>query len=178
MHPPSLAQLWHELGIPADYCAARGLVLHPEARAADLVTLPQTVDGRPVRLLPPAAAAWHRLHAAAAHDGITLLPLSGFRSIARQAELIRAKLAAGEPLAAILRVIAAPGCSEHHTGRALDLGSPDDLALDEEFARTHAFHWLTTHAAAQGFVLSYPPGNSAGITYEPWHWCWHPSAAP
>lgn len=166
--------MWRELGIPADYLSARALPLHDEADESALVTIAHNDEGRPVRLIPPAADAWRQLHHAAACDGVTLLPLSGFRSVARQAELIRAKLAAGQPLALILRLVAAPGCSEHHTGRALDVGSPEDTALDEEFARTAAFRWLARHAATHGFVLSYSPGNPHGIGYEPWHWCWHP----
>lgn len=176
-HPPaSLAVLWRELGLPADYLATRALPLHAEADEVALVTIAHTAEGRPIRLTPPAATAWHRLHAAAARDALTLIPLSGFRRVTRQATLIRAKLIAGETLDAILRVVAAPGCSEHHSGRALDLGSPEDTALDEDFACAAAFRWLATHAPAHGFNLSYPPGNPHGIAYEPWHWCWHPRA--
>jgi len=102
-----------------------------------------------------------------------LLPLSGFRSVARQEEIIREKLSAGQPLADILRLVAAPGYSEHHTGRALDLGAPDEPPLEEGFAETAAFTWLVAHAGDYGFRLSYPRGNPHGIAYEPWHWCWH-----
>lgn len=173
-----LLALWRELGIPADYLAAHALPLHTEAAEATLVSIGNNDEGRPIRLIPPVARAWRHLHAAAAADGITLLPLSGFRSVARQAELIRAKLAAGQPIADILRLVAAPGCSEHHTGRALDVGSPEDTTLDEAFALTPAFRWLTRHAAAHGFALSYPRDNPHGIAYEPWHWCWHPAPRP
>ena len=116
------------------------------------------------------------MEAAAAADGVTLLPLSAFRSIARQSTIIRRKLARGQDIATILRVSAVPGCSEHHTGRALDLGTPGHLALEESFARTPAFHWLVKNARRFGFRLSYPRHNSHGINYEPWHWCWRPAA--
>jgi D-alanyl-D-alanine carboxypeptidase len=108
-------------------------------------------------------------HAAARSD-IELVPISGFRSIARQTEIFREKLAAGKRLEEILRYVAAPGFSEHHTGRALDIGSPDHIELDEDFARTGAFRWLASNAASFGFVMSYPRGNPHGIGYEPWHW--------
>lgn len=133
---------------------------------------PAADDGKPVRLTPRAAAAWHRMRAAAAADGVSLLPLSGYRSVARQTRIIRRKLAAGEDIAGILRLVAAPGCSEHHTGRAIDIGSPDNQKLDEDFARTAEFRWLKRHAARFGFHLSYPRNNPHGIGYEPWHWCW------
>jgi len=112
---------------------------------------------------------------AAARDGVRLLPLSGHRSVARQAFIIRRKLAAGEKLAAILRFVAAPGCSEHHTGQALDIGSPSSPALDSRFARSEEYRWLLRHAPRFGFRLSYPRRRQIGIGYEPWHWCWHKS---
>ena len=113
------------------------------------------------------------MHAAAAADGITLIPLSGFRSIARQYRIIRRNLAKGRPLPDILRFIAAPGFSEHHTGRAIDIGDPTDVSIEDSFDRTAAFRWLRRRAGKFGFVMSYPRRNPHGIGYEPWHWCWH-----
>jgi D-alanyl-D-alanine carboxypeptidase len=109
---------------------------------------------------------------AAARDDLELVPISGFRSIDRQTELFRAKLAAGQTVDEILRYVAAPGFSEHHTGRALDIGSLEHPELDEEFAGTTAFAWLEGHARDFGFSMSYPRRNRHGITFEPWHWCW------
>lgn len=131
-------------------------------------------DGRILRLTPAAARAWRSMQAAAARDGVTLLPLSAYRSVTRQAGIIRRKLAAGESIERILRTVAVPGCSEHHTGRALDLGSPQAMRLDAKFGRTREFRWLRRHAGKYGFILSYPRNNPQGIIYEPWHWCWHP----
>lgn len=161
--------------MPSDYAAQRHLPLHVEADPATLVSIGRNDAGRDIALLPAAAAAWHALHAAAARDAVTLIPLSGFRSVARQVELIRAKLAAGQSIADILRVVAAPGHSEHHTGRALDIGAPESTTLDESFAATSAFQWLSAHAPTFGWHLSYPAGNPHGIAYEPWHWCWNSS---
>jgi D-alanyl-D-alanine carboxypeptidase len=133
---------------------------------------PAANDGKPVLLTVAAARAWHRLIAAAAQDGMRLLPISGYRSVARQTRLIRRKLAAGRGMADILRYIAAPGCSEHHTGRAIDIGSPENCALDEAFAQTAEYRWLRRNGAKFGFHLSYPRQNPHGIGYEPWHWFW------
>jgi D-alanyl-D-alanine carboxypeptidase len=140
--------------------------------AKKLVSIGRNSTGRPIKLTPRAAGAWRRLQAAAADAGIALEPLSGFRSVVRQTKNIRRKLAAGEHIEDILRFVAAPGCSEHHTGRALDLGTPEDPEPEERFARTAAFRWLAKNAARFGFCLSYPRGNPHGIGYEPWHWCW------
>lgn len=166
-----IAALHRDLGLPPDYAAEHRLALQPEADAARLVCIATLPDGRPVRLHASAASAWQRLRAAAACDQVALLPLSGFRSVARQAEILRAHLRAGRPLAELLRFVAAPGYSEHHSGRALDLGAPGAPALDIRFARTDAFAWLMQHAEAFDFRLSYPPENPHGIAYEPWHWC-------
>ena len=165
-----LRKIWAALGIPADYAVVRHLPLQREPRK--LVRIGRNPDGRVLRLTPRASAAWRRMQAAAAGDGITLLPISGFRSIARQTDIIRQKLAAGQGLGKTLRLVAAPGCSEHHTGRALDLASVADPELEERFALTPEFRWLKKHAGRFGFHLSYPPRNHHGIAYEPWHWCW------
>ena len=170
---PTLAALHRSLGIPADYGRRRKLRAFREARR--LVSIgPAADDGRRQYLAPAAAAAWRRMQAAAAADGRALLALSGFRSVARQTRLIRRKLAAGQSLDAILAFVAAPGFSEHHTGRALDIGAPGALGVDEAFGRTPEYRWLRNHAWRFGFRLSFPRGNPHGIRHEPWHWCWHP----
>jgi D-alanyl-D-alanine carboxypeptidase len=164
--------LWQRLGIPADYAVRRALPVQREA--GPLTRIGLNSAGRPIQLMPQAAAAWRRMHASATQSGITLVPLSGFRSVARQTKIIRDKLAAGAAIDDILRFVAAPGCSEHHTGRALDIGRQVDADLDGHFARTPEFRWLKLHAVRFGFHLSYPRGNCHGIGYEPWHWCWRP----
>lgn len=168
---PSLRELWARLGIPADYARMRHMPVQREARS--LVSIgPAADDGQRLKLAPRAAFAWRRMRDAAAADGVRLLPLSGYRSVARQTRLIRRKLATGQSLESILRYVAAPGCSEHHTGRALDIGAPGELELSDAFARTAEYRWLKRHAARFGFHLSYPRRNRHGIGYEPWHWCW------
>lgn len=123
-----------------------------------------------VQLAPEAAEAWNTMHAAAEADGAPLLLLSGFRSISRQEEIVRGKLAAGQTWDEILAVSAYPGFSEHHTGRAIDVGAAGCPPLTEAFEQTRQFEWLCTHGRPFGFALSYPRGNCYGIAYEPWHW--------
>lgn len=164
-------KLWTKLGIPADYAARAARRIQPRAKRLVFIGRARD-DGRMLRLAPAAARAWRKMRAAAAADGATLLPLSAFRSVSRQTTIIRRKLAAGQSINAILRVSAVPGCSEHHTGRALDFGTPDHLKLEATFGRTKEFRWLQRHAPEFGFHLSYPRNNRQGIAYEPWHWCW------
>jgi D-alanyl-D-alanine carboxypeptidase len=168
-----IAKIWARFGIPADYARTRGLPLQREAQRLVLVGRAPD-DGKAVRLTPAAARAWRRMRAAAAADGVTLWPLSGFRSVARQTRIIRTNLAAGRPLDDLLRFVAAPGCSEHHTGRAIDIGSPDEgKHFEAAFEKTKEYRWLKRRAGEFGFRLSYPRNNPHGIGYEPWHWCWH-----
>jgi len=167
-----IAAIHAELGIPADYAASRGLPRVAEAGERVRVTGPHA-RGEP-QLAPAAAAAWSRLAAAAERDGVRLLLLSGFRSYAYQAELIRRKLDRGQSFAEILAVVAAPGFSEHHSGHAVDIGTPGCEPLSEEFEDTSAFRWLERRADTHGFRLSYPRGNGLGIIYEPWHWALTP----
>ncbi len=165
-----LRELHSELGIPESY--ADRLPRHAEAR--ELVDAGVNLIGRQVQLGPEAHAAWLEMSRAALADGITLLLISGFRSYEYQARLIRKKLNAGQAIGDILEVNAAPGYSEHHTGRAVDIASPGSRPLTEEFEASPAFAWLTANAGRFGFSLSYPRDNPYGLIYEPWHWAWHP----
>lgn len=141
--------------------------------AADLVPVGLDHYGREAFLTPKAAEAWVAMSRAAAGAGLNLLLISAFRSVARQAEIVRRKRKRGLSWDEILRVSAYPGFSEHHTGCAVDLGAPGCAELTEAFEMTPEFSWLCAHAGEFGFKLSYPRENPDGIAYEPWHWMWH-----
>ena len=157
------------LGISSELIAARGLRECEEATRLELAEV--GVDGRDHLLVQSAADAWRSLKAAALVDGISLLIVSAFRSIDRQAEIVRRKLETGVSIEEVLTVCAPPGYSEHHTGRAVDLSTPGCRALEVEFDQTTAYVWLTKRAIEFGYHLSYPFGNQLGYQYEPWHWC-------
>lgn len=163
-----VAAVHRELGVPEDYARRTGLALVREPE-----TLVEVSPGRTERrhwLEPWAAARWASMEAAAEGDGILLVLVSAWRSVDYQRGLIERKLARGEAIEDILAVNAAPGYSEHHGGRAVDLGVPGVPPLTEAFERTEAFAWLTRNAERFGFALSYPRENAHGIVYEPWHW--------
>ena len=168
-----LSALHVELGINAEALAGRQLPVFADARRLTPVGL--GTDGRDKLLSPAAAMAWQTMRKAAVADGIALQLISAFRSIEFQAALIRAKLGKGQSIDEVLKVNAPPGHSEHHTGRAVDIGESGCAALDDAFEKTAAFAWLQQHAAHFGFTMSYPQGNAQGFLYEPWHWCWSPS---
>ncbi|GAA0704316.1 M15 family metallopeptidase [Dokdonella soli] len=159
------------LGVPADYARSRNVRAVREPR--ELAYIGRDVHDRAQWLTPRAARAFARMHTAAIASGIELQLVSAFRSAEYQLGILKRKLERGQSIVEILRVSAAPGYSEHHSGRALDLTAPGYAALEEEFEHSPAFAWLREHARRFGFALSYPRGNPHGIAYEPWHWCWH-----
>jgi len=161
------------LGISRELIAARGLRECEEAATLELAEV--GADGRNHLLVPSAAEAWRNLKAAVHVDGVDLFIVSAFRSIDRQAGIVRRKLENGEAVEDILTVCAPPGFSEHHTGRAIDLSISGSRALEVEFDQTAAYAWLTARAAEFGYYLSYPMGNPLGYQYEPWHWCFRES---
>ena len=150
---------------------ARHTGLAPVAEPALLAFAGRDRYRRPLWLLPDAARAWAQLQAGARREGVVLEAISGYRSHDYQLGIFERKLVRGQSLDDILTVNAAPGYSEHHGGRALDIGTPGEPPAEASFADTAAHAWLQAHAGAHGFVLSYPEGNPHGIVHEPWHWC-------
>ncbi|HET7930282.1 MAG TPA: M15 family metallopeptidase [Rhodanobacteraceae bacterium] len=172
----ALLERAYALGVPRDYGRKRQLRLQREP--AQLVCIGDDIHGRTQWLQPRAARALLALRAAADGDGVHLQIVSAFRSLEYQLGIIERKRASGQTIGQILTVSAAPGYSEHHSGRCVDLTTPGYAALEAEFERSPAFDWLTRNANRHGFTLSYPRGNRHGIAYEPWHWCWHAERAP
>jgi len=157
------------LGIEAvAYAARTGLEVVAEPAALALAGFDRY--RRPLWLLADAARAWQRMREAAAHGGIVLEAISGYRSHDYQLGIFERKRARGLQVDGILAVNAAPGFSEHHSGCALDIGAPGEPPAEESFERSDAFAWLGEHADEHGFAMSYPRGNPHGIVYEPWHW--------
>ena len=113
------------------------------------------------------------------NDGICLELDSARRSVAAQQNIMdRFTEKYGADYAA--RTAAAPGCSEHHTGLALDLyfrrkgddGKFTDVYYNEDLVQYPEL-WEMIHAqlADYGFILRYPEGKEqiTGYGYEPWH---------
>ena len=116
----------------------------------------------------------------ARQQGVELLICSAYRDIAYQTGLYQKKvaeyLAAGESQqsaeAKAGTVVALPGTSEHNTGLAVDIVTPEYQMLDDGYAETDAGQWLAAHAPEFGFILRYPNGKGdyTGIIFEPWHY--------
>lgn len=172
---PAARAACRALGVDWQAQLARGLTPVDEPRR--LLSPGLDHYGRRLWLEPAACRAWWQLKCAAQREGVALAAISGFRAVAWQQRLLARKLARGQTLAQILAVSAAPGFSEHHSGTALDLATPDDPHLEERFEKSDAFRWLDRRAAAFGFHLTLPRGNPYGYVYEPWHWRFRPPAA-
>jgi zinc D-Ala-D-Ala carboxypeptidase len=165
-----LTAIYDDLGISTEMLNGYKLPFQEEATLSNLEITALDHVGRPLILEKIAAAAWKAMVEASKKDGITLMPVSGFRSYRYQAEVIKNKLLNGIPLDTILQENALPGFSEHHTGRAVDLANLDGK-LDFSFEESAAFRWLQLNGGKFGFQLSYSKSNAMGISYEPWHWC-------
>jgi len=165
-----IADLLTSLGIERDYARSHRIPLQEEAKV--LSTTGPDVYGREQFMLPPAADAWLNMKEQARGDGVELQAVSAFRSISYQEGIVRRKLDKGQSLTDILKVSAAPGFSEHHTGRAMDITTQDYPVLEEEFEKSAAFEWLQVNAGKFNFHLSFPHNNRHGVAYEPWHWAW------
>jgi len=163
-----IAQHLQELGISPSYGDERGLPLCEEPPEVVLIGL--DIFGRARHLEPAAARQWSAMRDAAKAAGVELLLVSAFRSVDYQRAIFDRKLSQGTAVDEILRVNAAPGYSEHHSGRAVDIATRGCPPLTEAFETTEAFAWLTRNAGTFGFEMSFPRGNPNGIAYEPWHW--------
>jgi len=170
----SIEKLHRRLNIPESYAKDYALPLHIEEQ--DLVKIGFDIYNRPQFMFSRVVSQWVEMRESARQDKIDLRIVSAFRSPEYQASIVRRKLDKGLKLEEILRVSAAPGYSEHHTGCALDLTTTGVEALSENFDQTKAFTWLQHNGEQYGFKLSYPRNLKSKIAYEPWHWACLPTA--
>ena len=157
-----------KLGIPHDYEEHYGVPLQYEA--SHLVDAGYDMFGRSQQMDPVTFKHWLEMRNAALDQNVQLLLVSAFRGVDYQATIIERKLKQGLSIENVLASSAAPGYSEHHSGRALDLTVIDCPPLVEAFEETRAFVWLCDNADRFGFFMSYPRDGQNKIIYEPWHW--------
>ena len=165
-----IAEIHKDLGIPTTYAEERNLKLQNEC--INLSSAGLDIFSREVSMEETTQSSWLAMQLAAEKDGIELQLVSAYRSVEYQKQLFIRKLSAGQSIDEILKVNAAPGYSEHHSGKALDLTCPESECLEESFELSPAFAWLQRHAADYAFKMSFPRNNVNGFLYEPWHWCY------
>ena len=130
------------------------------------------------------AEQYQKMTSDAEKDGIHLFLRSGYRPVSLQktyyesniSNYMKQGMTREEAEAKTREYYTEPGHSEHHSGLALDILTEEYqrevYTLDERFAKTDGYAWLTEHCTEYGFVLRYPE-NKTGITqinYEPWHY--------
>jgi LAS superfamily LD-carboxypeptidase LdcB len=154
---------------------------------------------------PEVAAAFLALRAAAARDGIDMLPIASWRPFEAQARNWNRKLTgaatlydcAGRPrdygalaapdvVRAILNWTGLPGATRRHWGTDIDVfdraaqppGYRTRLLPDEaapDGVYAHLHAWLDVHAARFGFFRPYRTRRH-GMCPAPWHLSYAPSA--
>ena len=152
---------------------------------ADLVTLNDVCDSGLVKIkykgtmaVKAAADALIKMLEAAKGDGVVKWQISAaYRSYETQVNTLNAKInsylkrnsgwSRSRARKAALRTVAEPGCSEHHTGLAIDINVPGASS----FLGTKQCKWLHEHCWEYGFIVRYQKGKEdiTGFEAEAWH---------
>jgi D-alanyl-D-alanine carboxypeptidase len=142
----------------------------PAAFVPKVVSVPVPHTNSP-QLRVDASRAVAAMFAGASRVGLQLASNSAYRSYKLQHLVYVQHLASlGREKADLLT--AHPGCSEHQTGLAIDIGPlSGHCALATCMADTSEGEWLAAHAWQFGFLLRYPADkvHVTGYQYEPWH---------
>ena len=131
-------------------------------------------DDEAFRVEKQTAEHFRGLQKASAQAGIEILLSSAYRSVRRQQEIRDEFLAEyGEDY--VRRYVAVPGCSEHHTGLALDFVAKIDgkwlIENSEIIERARELQPVYDLLPGYGFILRYLRGKEeiTGYPAEPWH---------
>lgn len=153
---------WYLLLVNFDYCLPKGY-------SFEKTTLGGTsLDAR-------VAPHFKQMQAAAASEGLKIVPLSGYRSLEAQERLFNQTVNEYKnqgfdektSVAKASKRRQPPGCSEHNAGLAMDV-----CEIRRDFENTAEFKWLQENAADFGFIMRYPKDkvDITRVQYEPWHW--------
>ena len=124
-----------------------------------------------VRLQKKCAAALGAALEAVSAAG-RIVPVSGWRSETEQRQIYKECLAEdGEEFTQ--KFVALPGCSEHQTGLAIDLGERRESIdfIRPDFPDSGVCESFRRRAPEFGFIERYPKGAESitEIAWEPWH---------
>jgi hypothetical protein len=114
------------------------------------------VDGKPMEV--ETARAFLRMKKSAARSGVSLVLVSGFRTMAEQQYLYNGYIN-GRPG---FNLAARPGYSNHQSGAAVDLNT---IGTSQSNGTGTVYNWLARNAARFGFKR---------IPAEHWHWEYQP----
>lgn len=101
--------------------------------------------------------------------GLTLVPLSGYRSYSTQVSVYNNEVKTYGQAKADTQS-ARPGTSEHQTGLAIDVGG-GGCGVEDCFGATPEGKWVAANAYKYGYIVRYTAGKEAitGYRAEPWH---------
>jgi len=148
---------WHTLLTDGKSPTGRTSAPAPAAPRGSVVTGYVNGSPRRIRIAPigngkqmraDAAGRYNQMKAAARRVGISLTPVSGFRTMAQQRALYAAYRAGRGNLAA------RPGYSNHQGGLSVDIATGSYSSA--------TYKWLARHGRQYGFVND--------VRTEPWHW--------
>lgn len=189
--PPAPEEVAEEVLIPEGYVAIDGdihsgsLILvsndHPYSLPVDAELTAvwektgddYTVRDYTIKLLPEAADAFDALFEAfAAATGKKDVNItSAYRSVEEQQEVYDDAVAK-DGIEHTQRFVSQPGCSEHHTGLAVDLNVYNTrTGACYDFDGTGDYKWIPSRCAKYGIILRYPAEKEeiTGIGGETWH---------
>ena len=149
-------------GIPIDY---KPEIIVPNVR------LRLARSSQQMQISDTITANIQAMFAKASQDGVTLVFGSGYRSGALQQQFYNSYVTKDGRQAADT-YSARPGHSEHQTGLAFDVTSPNQTChLEICFADTKQGRWVKSNAHQYGFIIRYQQNKQAitGYQYEPWH---------
>lgn len=146
----------------------------PSSYTPSNLTVPEVYEFGSPPVRAHVAEALEDMFADAAEENLQLIALSGYRSYDRQVEIFDSNVEA-RGFEEANQYSAQPGQSEHQTGLAMDVSSPELSEsgdyLTAAFADTAEGEWVLEHARDYGFIIRYPEGKESitGYQYEPWH---------
>ncbi len=125
-----------------------------------------------------------RLIKAAKQDGLTLKPVSGYRSYSHQVKTFKRwtdrelkknpRLTRKQAEAIANTYSARPGHSEHQLGTTVDILSSENNYKFSSDQKLKYVSWLEKNAGRFNFKISFPKDGTEYV-YEPWHIRWYPS---
>ncbi|SHI22738.1 D-alanyl-D-alanine dipeptidase/carboxypeptidase [Sporobacter termitidis DSM 10068] len=143
---------------------------HPIRTGGHITLVPLEEDGE-VYLEKKAASLLGQLFETLRCAGL-IVPVSGYRSGGEQ-QRIYADALRDNGAAFTEKFVAAPGCSEHQTGLAVDLAQSAESIdfLRPSFPREGICGDFRSRAPKYGFIERYGEKKEAltGISHEPWH---------
>ena len=106
---------------------------------------------------------------AAGHDPLLH---SSYRTHDHQQQLFDDAVRQEGSEAEAVKLVAAPGTSEHQLGLAVDIIDSSYRKLDRKQGTTETQKWLMENCWKYGFILRYPDDATdiTGIDYKPWHY--------